>query len=197
MTLTDVHEADRWLQEQQPQGNGRLLLGIDPGVSGALAMLCAAEGRSLAATPYGVLDMPVMRTGKGKSQRKEPDWHALFFLLSCLVREEARLGELHVIWECNQPFAADGKYGWRLNGLSTGYFRGWFLALGLPTTEIIASDWKPEFKLIGKTKDASRKEALRVWADAPCLRESDHNRAEALLISAYLWRTLHNQLRKT
>jgi crossover junction endodeoxyribonuclease RuvC len=146
------------------------VLGIDPGVTGGLAVL--DEGRLIA-----ICRMPVA------------DSRASGSILADLLRGF----EPHmVVVERTQPMPKNGSIASFSLGLNTGVIFGVVETLGHPMTKIRPADWKKVNGLTGKDKNASRHLAMELWPDQ---REQfrlakDDGKAEAALIArayVYLW----------
>ncbi len=150
-----------------------MIIGIDPGVSGAMAIL-NDEGEAMA-----VEDMPTIARTKGKGGRRMVDAAALAHQLSqfpdvklvLLERVSTRPGEGHT-----------GAFAF---GDSWGVARGVCAALGFPLMLVTPQSWKRRAGLIGSDKEASRALAAQLWPNINLSRKKDQNRAEAMLIARY------------
>lgn len=147
-------------------------LGIDPGLSGAVALL----------PDLIVRDTPVARTGT----RCEYVPVAMATLLEELIEGS---DEVFVAIERVTPFPRAGVVPMFQLGLGLGVWLGILGALRLPYELVRPQDWKRAMiSGRGREKEASRLRALEIWPQlAPELeRKMDHDRADALLIA--LWR---------
>jgi crossover junction endodeoxyribonuclease RuvC len=151
-----------------------MILGVDIGVTGALALL----------TPQGdlldVADMPALDDGpKGRSTVNAP-------LLAALL-QRWRPSEAFVEYVAARP--GDGSVGAFGFGRCKGVVEGVCGALGLPVSFLTPPAWK---RLVGipagreGAKDRARAEAIRRWPDRAefFARIRDADRAEAALIAA-------------
>jgi crossover junction endodeoxyribonuclease RuvC len=149
------------------------LIGVDPGVTGALALL-TDKGDLL-----DVLDMPSLVDGtKGRSTVNSP------LLAELLARWHAR----EVFCEFVSARPTDGPVQAFAFGKTSGIIYGVRGALSLPISLITPQSWK-RFHGIppGDQKDLARSKAIAKWPDMAgrFARKLDHNRAEACLIGSY------------
>jgi crossover junction endodeoxyribonuclease RuvC len=152
----------------------KLIVGIDPGVSGGLCVLRDGQLHYLG-------DLPVMSVGSTK--QIIPGELAEFFK-GWVTPPEA------VVVEDNRANGANGSLANYSMGLSMGVILGVLGALSLPLVRVKPNDWK---KVVGlgvvkgtatQRKEASRQRALEIWAgDTRLIRKMDHNRADAALIA--------------
>ncbi|EEF31549.1 conserved hypothetical protein [Ricinus communis] len=157
------------------------VIGIDPDLSGALALLkiddsgCSAQ----------VFDSPHLKVLVGKRIRKRLDAKSIVQLLHSF---DAPLGTTAYI-EQSIPFPQDGKQGWWSGGFGYGLWIGILVASGFSVVPVPSLAWKNVFELSGSkfSKDDSRKVASTLFPSLSSLlkRKKDHGRAEALLIAAY------------
>jgi crossover junction endodeoxyribonuclease RuvC len=156
-----------------------LHIGIDPGVSGAIAFL--PEGRDAF-----VLDLPTFIYGKRQAFVKRAlDTAALAQLLR-VNTTGFDLVAARVYIERVNAFPGQGASSGFSLGMSYWGAVGVAHGVGLEVQYIEPEAWKPFFKL-GKDKGDSLDVARKLFpAAAESLkRVKDHNRAEALLIAAY------------
>lgn len=150
-----------------------MILGIDIGAQGALALL--DETGAL----LDVADMPILRDGpKNRANVNAP-----------------LLAEIVYRWHATQAFVeyvgarpGEGPTGAFSFGRSKGVIEGVCAAAGLPVSFITSPVWKRAVGIPpGKdgAKDAARSEAIRRWPDKAGLfaRVKDDGRAESALIA--------------
>lgn len=155
------------------------VIGIDPGVTGAIAV---ADHRS---RPE-VFDLEAASIGSTKQLNP-------LSLINVLVA----WGEVDAVFmEDNRANSVNGSKANYSMGLSMGIIIGVCAALGRPLHRVRPVEWQGTFRL-GKLSPAARKHAHRqraqeLWPDlADSLsRVKDHNRADALLIAEHGRRTL-------
>ncbi|KAK8928789.1 hypothetical protein KSP39_PZI017539 [Platanthera zijinensis] len=156
------------------------IIGIDPDVCGALALLkedasgCKAQ----------VFDTPYLQVLVGKRTRKRLDAKSIVQLLRGLGAPPGSRAYI----EQSAPFPRDGKQGWWSGGFTYGLWIGILVASGFSVVPISSRLWKDQFQLYGSScgKDDSRKTASILFPSMSSLlkRKKDHGRAEALLIAA-------------
>jgi crossover junction endodeoxyribonuclease RuvC len=144
-------------------------IGIDPGASGAIAVL----GPETALTVH---DMPVM------GPRAQVNAAALADLL-----REATLGRPCHVWvEAAHAMPRQGVVSTFAFGRSLGTIEGVVAALCLPLTLVSSASWKRALG-VARDKRAAIARAVQLRPDAASLltRARDHGRAEAILIALY------------
>ncbi|PIN17475.1 hypothetical protein CDL12_09876 [Handroanthus impetiginosus] len=154
------------------------VLGVDPDISGALAVLKPDNSAE-------VFDSPHVKVLVGKRARKRLDVKSIIKLLQNV---DAPIGTTVYI-EQSIPYPQDGKQGWWSGGFGYGLWIGILVASGYSVVPIPSLLWKNGFKLAGNrsSKDDSRELASTLFPSMSSLlkRKKDHGRAEALLIAAY------------
>lgn len=161
-----------------------LILGIDPGITGAIA----------AVTPSGalqwVLDMPVRDAGKKSRKASEIDGVELARVLRPHLADvaEAWIEEVTPMPSFGRDQAVKAGHGPFASfslGDSRGCIRGVCETLGLSVQRVHPRTWKSHYRL-GSDKDASRALAVRLYPGCEALaRKKDHGRAEAILLARY------------
>ena len=139
-----------------------VILGIDPGVTGAIGCLSTSASAPL------VWDMP---SNPRDLYEGLVGFHPASTL--CAFVEQA------------QAMPKQGVSSTFKTGYGYGVIIGVLASLGIPYETVIPSVWKRAMGLQGKDKDASRALARCYWPEAPLSRVKDHGRAEALLIAEY------------
>ncbi len=150
-----------------------VVLGIDPGLSGALAAL-DATGRVVL-----VLDMPTLPTGNGRravnALALRQVLHDLPPIRACWIENVAAM-------------PTDSRVSAFAFGRSVGAIETACLLSGVPVQRVTPQTWKRAAGLpAGVPKAASVEAAMRLLPGcAPYLtRAKDHGRADALLIARY------------
>lgn len=165
-----------------------LYIGIDIGLSGAIAIL---EDRK----PYSIIDIPILevqtkaRKGSKAKTRIKRNYNArgIYDLLNPLFFE----GGAIAIFENATPMPQNGTSSAFSMGIGSGIFEGVLACLMIPFEKVRPVAWKKVMMAgIGKEKDAARLRAIQLFpSEAKQLaRKKDHNRAEALLLAEYLRR---------
>ena len=148
------------------------ILGIDPGLTGAIVCLRSHEVLSCH-------DMPVEA---GVGRRRRVCAPALAHLLTSLIE---RYQPDAVAIEQVSARPDQGVSSMFSFGRSLGVLEGAVAVLGLEMTYHSPVSWKRRYGLTGRPKDASRAKALELYPKAvPWLRrKKDHGRADAILIA--------------
>lgn len=148
-----------------------IVVGVDPGVSGAFAIVRAGLALVLE-------DAPVIRVGKS---RRVPDVPGMVDLLARVAVIAAPGERVGVVIE--QQGGRPGQATFLL-GRNAGLWEGCVAALGLPYMLANAAAWKRAIG-VGRDKGLSRVLASRLFPGADLGKRSDEGRAEALLLATY------------
>jgi len=144
------------------------LIGVDPGVSGAIVML--EDG-----VPIEWMAMPTMKVGSATRVNASA--------LAEFLKDS--YGD-HVYIEQVGAMPGQGVSSMFSFGHSTGTVMGVLGAIGIPHTLVTPQAWKKAAGLIGKDKDAARSRAIQLWPD---WREMDlKGRGQALADAALIAR---------
>lgn len=154
-----------------------LVLGIDPGLNGALALVEIGTGRLVE-----VYDMPVLTL---KSKR-ELDGYKLAHIIDSHAHEIAEVW-IERVWSMPGEGAVQGFAFGEVYGL----LRGVCMASFLPLHEVVPTVWKKAAGVKGE-KDESRKVASVRWPLQSSLWPlvKHHGRADAALIADHGLRQL-------
>ncbi|GAB1407683.1 hypothetical protein MASR1M8_16020 [Thermomonas brevis] len=153
----------------------RLTFGIDPGLSGAIAVL--TDGKLA-----DVFDMPTV--GRGKAGRQTVNAPAL----AARLREHLAShpgADVQAVVEDVAARPGQGVTSMFRFGHSCGAVDGVLGALRIPMTKAAAQRWKRHHALLGSEKDASRGKAIDLYPEAPLSRKRDHGRADAILLARW------------
>ena len=152
-----------------------IIIGIDPGISGAISIL---ENKKI----LEVYDTPTMIDGKkNKKQINSAQ-------VTNIIKERLKDGkELIVVVEHVNAMPGQGVTSMFNFGQSFGVIKGICAALGLPIYFVRPSKWKKHFNLIKTNKDASRTKVIEAYPEisSKLHRKKDSNRADAILIALY------------
>lgn len=163
-----------------------IIIGIDPGLTGALA---AIDHNGL----QECKDIPVMMRGNGTSAVKnQVDPGALAAIFREWMTDHSK-NEIMVIIETQGVVRLPGNK--MLGGSSAfslahtaGIIEGVVATLNLPREFVTPATWKKALNLSAKGNDKkalARAMAQRLYPGADLHRAKDHNRAEAILIARY------------
>ena len=162
-----------------------LIIGIDPGISGAICFFKDGEVKE-------IIDMPVM--AEGKKNKKQVNGNQLFNEI------KARLSNINnekicVVVEHVTAMPGQGVTSMFNFGQSFGVIKGICSAMQLPIHFVRPAKWKKYFNLIKTTKDASRSRAIEVFPKVSdkLKRKKDSNKADAILIASYYYNTYKSE----
>lgn len=146
-----------------------MICGIDPGASGALALL------SDAGALLEVADVPTVEVG-GKKRISAP-------MLAALIRS---WGPGRAMVEAVGAMPGQGLSSTFQFGYSAGILEGALAMAGVPVSFVRPADWKRTMRVTAD-KGSSRLMAQRLWPDhaGHFARVKDDGRAEAALIALY------------
>jgi Holliday junction resolvasome RuvABC endonuclease subunit len=145
------------------------ILGIDPGLSGALA-LCRDDR-------WILLDMPIT----GDTKHHEINGPEL-----CRWLREHRPDHAFIEYASARP--GQGVTSMFRFGVTYGATKMALAACSVPYTIITPAKWKPAVGVLkGADKEASRQRALQLFPDqaAHLARKKDHGRADAMLLAYF------------
>ena len=148
-------------------------IGVDPGLSGALAVLDPA-GAFVA-----VHDTPTLTLRVARGRRADYDLPGMAALLGLYAAPG-----VHVLIEEAQAMPGQGVRSMFTTGYGFGVWLGVLAALRMPYTRVRPGVWKKACSL-GKDKEAARLRAQQLFPAANLRRKRDHGRAEALLLGWY------------
>jgi hypothetical protein len=162
-----------------------IILGIDPGLNGGLALVAGPLNRQRL---INAIDVPTV----GEETKKRVDVHAVLAFIQATPPDEAYIERAGLMPD--QNVAAGGIYM-----RAAGYLECCVVGLDIPIHIIESGSWKRVHGLYGikgrdglkmqtsQVKEASRQKALQLFPAAAAFmaRKKDHGRAEAALIAAY------------
>ena len=155
------------------------IIGIDPGLSGAIAILEKKKVLSL-------FDMPVM--AEGKKNKKQLNSAQLVDI----IRENS-IGDDEIVVVVEQVNAMPGQGVTSMFnfGQTFGAIKGVCAALNLPIFFVRPSKWKKYFELINSSKDSSRTKVIEMYPSlsSQLAKKKDVNKSDAILIARYYYDT--------
>ena len=154
-----------------------LIIGIDPGIKGAICIL--KDGKIL-----DVFDMPIMPVGK-KNKSQVNGSQIYNEIQKAIIDEDKK--DIKVVIEQVSAMPGQGVTSMFNFGQSFGVIKGICAALNLPIYFVRPAKWKKHFNLIKTNKDASRTKVIEVYPEisSKLHRKKDSNRADAILIALY------------
>ena len=153
-------------------------LGIDPGLSGALAVL-DKDGEII-----DIFDMPTLEVISGASKKQRVNPHGIVSELS-LFKD----APIQAIIEQVNAMPGQGVTSMFSFGRSLGILEGVLAGIQIPYTLVTPAVWKRKMQ-VNASKDGARELAMRTWPSKADLfkRKKDDGRAEAALLALYLHR---------
>jgi hypothetical protein len=155
----------------------RVIFGIDPGLSGAIAVL--HDGRFV-----DVIDMPTV--GRGKKGRLTTDGSQVAEFIRSHTAD-INGAHVHAVMEETQSMPGQGRSAAHNYGRTAGIVIGVLCALRISRSFVTPQKWKKQMGL-SSDKEASRGAAIDRFPDAPLARKRDEGRAEALLLAHWCMR---------
>ena len=150
------------------------IIGIDPGLSGGIAILDDLK-------IFDLFDMPIMSEGKkNKNQLNSAQ-------LVNIIKKHIILGKTFVIVEQVSAMPGQGVTSMFNFGQTFGSIKGIAAALNLPIFYVRPNKWKKHFELINSSKDASRTKVIEMYPSISerLSKKKDVNKADAILIARY------------
>ena len=159
------------------------IIGIDPGLSGAIAIL---ENNKV----LRIFDMPVMSEGK-KNKRQINS----ALLVNILKDNISNNEEISVVIEQVNAMPGQGVTSMFNFGQTFGAIKGICARLQLPIFFVRPSKWKKHFELINSSKDASRTKAIEMYPklSSELAKKKDVNKSDAILIARFFSETRLNE----
>lgn len=160
-----------------------IVIGIDPGIQGAIAFLGGDE--------YGYLvihDMPILKISRGTKTKSVIDIGRMTDIINLNVTQT------HVFIEMAGARPENGGASSFTNGKNYGVLLGVIGYAGIPVTEVSPAKWKKSLQ-VPSDKDAARFRASQLLprhATQWPLKKHD-GRAEAALIALYGHRELNKK----
>ena len=151
------------------------IIGIDPGLSGGIAILENNKVKEL-------FDMPVMADGKKNKRQLNSA------LLAQLVKENIKdIENTIMVVEQVNAMPGQGVTSMFNFGQTFGAIKGICAALNLPIFFVRPAKWKKHFELINSSKDASRTKVIEMYPSIAekLSRKKDVNKSDAILIARF------------
>ena len=155
------------------------IIGIDPGLSGAIAIL---ENNKV----VGIYDMPVMAEGK-KNKRQLNSAQ-----LVNIIKDNTNIKEeIAVVVEQVNAMPGQGVTSMFNFGQTFGAIKGVCAALNLSIFFVRPSKWKRHFELINSSKDSSRTKVIEMYPSLSrqLSKKKDVNKSDAILIARFFSET--------
>ena len=151
------------------------IIGIDPGLSGAIAVLYNSKIKE-------IFNMPVM--AEGKKNKRQLNSAQLVKLIKGFIEKGE---ETIVVVEQVNAMPGQGVTSMFNFGQTFGAIKGICAALDLPIFFVRPSKWKKHFELINSSKDASRTKTIEMYPSLSdqLSKKKDVNKSDAILIARY------------
>tara|TARA_B100001996_G_scaffold156902_1_gene119536 strand:- start:36 stop:530 length:495 start_codon:yes stop_codon:yes gene_type:complete len=162
-----------------------LIIGIDPGISGAICFFENGEVKE-------VIEMPTMADGK-KNKRQINGSQTYNEILQRIKNISKK--DILVVIEQVSAMPGQGVTSMFNFGQSFGVLKGICSAMQLSTFFVRPAKWKKYFNLIKSEKDASRTKVIEIfpYISSNLSKKKDSNKADAILIASFF----HNTYQKT
>lgn len=159
-----------------------IVLGVDPGISGALALVDITRKQVIR-----LWDMPTEDKRHGKGRMVDPIGLKDLIEDIALLPSVAHNTSIFAIIERVQANPSQGVTSMFSFGYAAGMAHGCLVSADIPVDFVTPQKWKKQACFIGKDKDAPRQAAIKRW---PYLkddlkRKRDQGRADAIYIALY------------
>ena len=159
------------------------IIGIDPGLSGAIAVLQDNKVEE-------IFDVPVMTDGK--KNKRQLNSAQLVKLLKDNIKDNE---EIAIVVEQVNAMPGQGVTSMFNFGQTFGAIKGICAALNLPIFFVRPAKWKKHFDLIKSSKDASRTKAIEMYPSISdkLSKKKDVSKSDAILIARFYSETRFKQ----
>ena len=158
-----------------------LIIGIDPGISGAICFFENGEVKE-------IIDIPSM--AEGKKNKRQINGQQIFNEISLRIKNIPKK-EIIVVIEQVSAMPGQGVTSMFNFGQSFGVLKGICSAMQLSMHFVRPAKWKKYYGLIKTEKDASRTKVIEIfpYISSQLSRKKDSNKADAILIASYFSNT--------
>ena len=158
-----------------------LIIGIDPGISGAICFFENGEVKE-------IIEMPTM--ADGKKNKKQINGTQIYNEILGRIRNFPKK-DIFVVIEQVSAMPGQGVTSMFNFGQSFGVIKGICSAMQLSTYFIRPVKWKKYFGLIKSEKDASRTKVIEIfpYISSNLSKKKDANKADAILIASFFHNT--------
>ena len=159
-----------------------LIIGIDPGINGAICFFENGEVKD-------VIDMPTMQDGK--KNKRQINGNQIFNEISSRINN-LDTKNINVVVEQVSAMPGQGVTSMFNFGQSFGVIKGICAAMQLSIFFVRPAKWKKYFDLINTEKDASRTKAIEMFPkiSSSLSKKKDSNKADAILIASFYEKTI-------
>ena len=154
-----------------------LIIGIDPGISGAICFFHDGEVKD-------IIEMPSM--ADGKKNKRQINSQQVFNEISARIGSTPKK-EIIVVIEQVSAMPGQGVTSMFNFGQSFGVIKGICSAMQLSMYFVRPAKWKKYYGLIKTEKDASRTKVIEIfpYISSKLSKKKDSNKADAILIANF------------
>tara|TARA_B100002052_G_C15537210_1_gene443044 strand:- start:45 stop:545 length:501 start_codon:yes stop_codon:yes gene_type:complete len=154
-----------------------LIIGIDPGISGAICFFEDGEVKN-------IIDMPSM--AEGKKNKRQINGNQLYNEIITNIKNIPKKN-ICVVVEQVSAMPGQGVTSMFNFGQSFGVIKGICAAMRLPLHFVRPAKWKKYFNLLNSEKQASRTKAIEIFPEIShkLSKKKDINKADAILIASF------------
>ena len=158
-----------------------LIIGIDPGITGAICFFDNGEVSD-------IIEIPSM--AEGKKNKRQINGPQIYNEISRRI-EGLQKKNIAVVIEQVSAMPGQGVTSMFNFGQSFGVLKGICSAMQLSTHFVRPAKWKKYFNLIKTEKDASRTKVIEIYPymSSKLSRKKDSNKADAILIASFFYNT--------
>ena len=158
-----------------------LIIGIDPGITGAICFFEDGEVKD-------IIEMPNMPDGK--KNKRQINGSQIFNEISFRIKDIPK-NEILVVIEQVSAMPGQGVTSMFNFGQSFGVIKGICSAMQLSMHFVRPAKWKKYYSLIKCEKDASRTKAIEIfpYISSKLSKKKDSNKADAILIASFFHNT--------
>ena len=162
-----------------------LIIGIDPGITGAI---CFFEDRKI----IDLIEMPNMAIGK-KNKRQVNGAQVYNEIFERIKNYNKK--DIKVVIEQVSAMPGQGVTSMFNFGQSFGVLKGICSAMQLPMYFVRPAKWKKYYSLINSKKDASRTKVIEIfpYISTQLSKKKDSNKADAILIASFFYETYQSE----
>ena len=158
-----------------------LIIGIDPGITGAICFFEDGEVKD-------IIEMPNM--ADGKKNKRQINGSQIFNEILVRIKNIPKK-EVLVVMEQVSAMPGQGVTSMFNFGQSFGVIKGICSAMQLSMYFVRPTKWKKYYSLIKCEKDASRTKVIEIfpYISSKLSRKKDSNKADAILIASFFYNT--------
>ena len=162
-----------------------LIIGIDPGITGAICFFENGEIKD-------IIEMPSM--AEGKKNKRQINGPQIVNEIQKRI-ENIPKKNIFVVVEHVSAMPGQGVTSMFNFGQSFGVIKGICSALKLPIYFVRPVKWKKYFNLIKTDKEASRSKAIQIfpYLSSKLSKKKDNNKADAILIASFFNNTFKSE----